>query len=81
MCETFTAPSWLTFDDSDDEDTEKVRRRMREDVDGLADAERSLLKAEEYAHAKLIFVVSEGEKSEEVKEEKRKYSIIYFKLR
>ena len=52
MCETFTAPSWLTFDDSDDEDTEKVRRRMREDVDGLADAERSLLKAEEYAHAK-----------------------------
>jgi len=79
MCETFTAPSWLTFDDSDDEDTEKVRRRMREAVDGLADAERSLLKAEEYAHAKLIFVVSEGEKSEE--EEKRKYSIIYFKLR
>ena len=40
---------------------------MREDVDGLADAERSLLKAEEYAHAKLIFVVSEGEKSEEVR--------------
>jgi hypothetical protein len=54
MCETFTAPSWLTFDDSDDEDTEKVRRRMREDVDGLADAERSLLKAEEYALANLI---------------------------
>ena len=26
-------------------------------------------------------VVSEGEKSEEVKEEKRKNSIIYFKLR
>ena len=67
MCETFTAPSWLTFDDSDDEDTEKVRRRMREDVDGLADAERSLLKAEEYAHANLMFVVSEGEKSEEVR--------------
>ena len=56
MCETFTAPSWLTFDSEDEDDTEKVRRRMREDVDGLEDAERSLLKAEEYAHANLICV-------------------------
>ena len=72
MCETFTAPSWLTFDDSDDEDTEKVRRRMREDVDGLADAERSLLKAEEYAHANLIVFFCCGEKGKKVKKSTRR---------
>lgn len=81
MCETFTAPSWLTFDSDDEDDTEKVRRRMREDVDGLEDAERSLLKAEEYAHANLICVAllwAEGKKSEEEHNERKSVNILYF---
>jgi hypothetical protein len=45
---------------------------MREDVDGLADAERSLLKAEEYAHANLIVFFCCGEKGKKVKKSTRR---------